>query len=30
LGNREQSEKLFEEWLVKVNRMLAQTDKEIF
>ncbi len=30
LGNREQSEKLFERWLVRVNRMLNQTDKEIF
>lgn len=30
LGNREQSEKLFERWLVRVERMLNQTDKEIF
>ena len=30
LGNREQGEKLFERWLVRVNRMLNQTDKEIF
>ena len=30
LGSREQSERLFEWWLVRVNRMLNQTDKEIF
>ena len=30
LGNREQSEAMFEKWLVKTNRMLNQTDKEIF
>lgn len=30
LGNREQSEAMFDQWLVKVNRMLNQTDKEIF
>ena len=30
LGNREQSEKLFDQWLVRVERMLNQTDKEIF
>ncbi|HCL59494.1 MAG TPA: hypothetical protein DHW80_06890 [Acinetobacter sp.] len=30
LGNREQSKELFEGWLVKVNRMLNQTDKDIF
>ena len=30
LGNREQSEAMFEKWLVRVNRMLNQTDKEIF
>ena len=30
LGNREQSEAMFEKWLVRVERMLNQTDKEIF
>jgi hypothetical protein len=30
LGNREQSEAMFEKWLVRVNRMLNQTDKEVF
>ena len=30
LGNREESEKLFEQWLVKVELMLSQTNKEIF
>ena len=30
LGSREQSEAMFEKWLVKTNRMLNQTDKEIF
>ena len=30
LGNRERSEAMFEKWLVRVNRMLNQTDKEIF
>ena len=30
LGNREQSEAMFEKWLVRVNRMLNQTNKEIF
>ena len=30
LGNREQSEAMFDQWLVRVNRMLNQTDKEIF
>ena len=30
LGSREQSEAMFEKWLVRVNRMLNQTDKEIF
>ena len=30
LGNREQSEKLFERWLVRVNRMLVMEDKEVF
>ena len=30
LGNRAESEAMFEKWLVRVNRMLNQTDKEIF
>ena len=30
LGNRAESEAMFEKWLVKVNRMLNQIDKEIF
>ena len=30
LGNRAESEVMFEKWLVRVNRMLNQTDKEIF
>lgn len=30
LGNREESEKLFEQWLVRVNRMLVMEDKEVF
>lgn len=30
LGSREQSEAMFEKWLVGVERMLNQTDKEIF
>lgn len=30
LGNRAESEAMFEQWLVRVNRMLNQTDKEIF
>ena len=30
LGNREQSEAMFEKWLARVERMLNQTDKEIF
>ena len=30
LGNRAESEAMFDQWLVKVNRMLNQTDKEIF
>ena len=30
LGNREQSEAMFEKWLVRVNRMLNQTNKEVF
>ena len=30
LGNRAESEVMFEKWLVRVDRMLNQTDKEIF
>ena len=30
LGNRAESEAMFDQWLVKVNRILGQTDKEIF
>ena len=30
LGNREQSEAMFEKWLVKTELMMNQTDKEIF
>ena len=30
LGTRVESEAMFEKWLVRVNRMLNQTDKEIF
>lgn len=30
LGNRAESEAMFDRWLVKTNRMLNQTDKEIF
>ena len=30
LGNREQSEAMFEKWLVKVNRMLVMEDREVF
>ena len=30
LGNRAESEAMFEKWLVRVERMLSQTDKEIF
>ena len=30
LGNRAESEAMFDQWLVRVNRMLNQTDKEIF
>ena len=30
LGNREQSEAMFEKWLVRVNRMLAMEDREVF
>ena len=30
LGNRAESEAMFEKWWVRVERMLRQTDKEIF
>ena len=30
LGNRAESEAMFEKWWVKVNRMLNQTDREVF
>ena len=30
LGNRAESEAMFDQWLGKVNRMLSQTDKEVF
>ena len=30
LGNRVESEAMFDQWLVKVDRMLNQADKEIF
>ena len=30
LGNRVESEAMFDQWLVKVDRMLNQTNKEIF
>ena len=30
LGNREESEAMFEKWLVRVNRMLVMEDKEVF
>ncbi|WP_180003355.1 MULTISPECIES: hypothetical protein [unclassified Acinetobacter] len=30
LGDRAESEAMFDRWLVRVNRMLNQTDKEIF
>ncbi|ENU39289.1 DUF968 domain-containing protein [Acinetobacter johnsonii] len=30
LGNREQSEAMFEKWLVRVNRMLVMEDREAF
>ena len=30
LGNRAESEAMFDQWLVRVNRMLNQTDKKIF
>lgn len=30
LGNREQSEAMFDQWLVRVNRMLSMEDREVF
>ena len=30
LGNRAESEAMFEKWLVKVDRMLVVEDKEVF
>lgn len=30
LGNRAESEAMFDQWLVRVNRMLAMEDREIF
>jgi hypothetical protein len=30
LGNRAESEAMFEKWLVKTELMMGQTDKEIF
>ena len=30
LGNREESEAMFEKWLVRVNRMLVMEDREVF
>ena len=30
LGTRAESEAMFDQWLGKVNRMLSQTDKEVF
>lgn len=30
LGNREQSEAMFEKWLMRVNQMLVMEDKEVF
>ena len=30
LGNRAESEAMFDRWLVKVNRMLVMEDKEVF
>lgn len=30
LGTRAESEAMFDRWLVKVNRMLNQIDKEVF
>lgn len=30
LGNRVESEEMFDQWLVRVNRMLVMEDKEVF
>ena len=30
LGNRAESEAMFDQWLVKTNRMLVMEDKEVF
>ena len=30
LGNRVESEAMFDQWLVRVDRMLAMEDKEVF
>ena len=30
LGNRAESEAMFDQWLARVERMLSQTDKEVF
>lgn len=30
LGNRDESEAMFDQWLVKVDRMLAMEDREVF
>ena len=30
LGNRAESEVMFDQWLVRVNRMLVMEDKEVF
>ena len=30
LGNRDESEAMFDRWLVKVERMLVMEDKEVF
>ena len=30
LGNRVESEALFDQWLVRVNRMLVMEDREVF
>lgn len=30
LGNRAESEAMFEKWLMRVNRMLAMEDREVF
>lgn len=30
LGNRAESEAMFDQWLVRVDRMLAMEDKEVF